>query len=1255
VRIDATTVQSLVEFVTYLRDTPTGARGERYAMQGKVLRLESDDDTAITAHVAGTRRLPYAASLEDGPDWLLTSCTCPVGADCKHTYALALTILGAAFHRRVPWAQDFGWLLPAPWTHAGEPKPLQALEEDIDRTLPDLGGGARTKDRPWPPEEMWWQSYLAVETRVDRREIVGQAALDRIESRVPWYFMDRLLAALREVQNPIQVLRSFDSALESVARRDNVRLRPRDPRLEAYAESKEAEALYVRFERAIAHGALMSWLTPRREARTAERGRIELVWLAHPVADGPSELGFQLLLTAKKLRRRPRHQQAIEQLVRDIDSGKRQFPPDEARLVRWVARQPTAPFDTYDRSQEARSTLSVHEPLTWLSRWGGEGGITWRDGGTVSLAPEPARLTVAPDSAGELAWMVRFPVEDSSAPDLRPLCEVPIVVVRPSAHESQDTETETFIREGDVLRRLETGGMPWGLISHIVTVPEVPVDLLRGTPEGTALAYRLAGGGTALAEVPFVDTVPARPVLEWRLEGASTVSVVVRAEAEGGVAFCRTHEGVWEIVDDLVAQPASDTQALAEDEDRETPSAGEPAVTQTEGGITLVPDPDAVGPAEAWLEQVIPGSAVRGTTNFGVAQFTWNLRKGDRLGLLLQWQERPRGVTYQGNAAFRDFVTTRRVPQFKMSVAPSGVDWLQVSIEMEKEMAAVSLEEVEAALQQSEDRLVVLPGGYVYQRDDLEEYREHLDALNSLGLDPAEGDQRVHALQLGGNSGQKLMELADADERLRELAEHTRGLVESFEGIPAAPVADAIASTLRPYQQAGVDFLAWTAQTFGGALLADDMGLGKTFQVLAVLDTLKAGTEEHRPSLVVCPASVAHNWQREAQHFTPGLRVLVLESGKARKKLLETLDEYDIVVKNYALTRRDVDALRKYQWRMVCVDEAQAIKNPAAEITKAVKSLEADFRVALTGTPIENRLTDLWSIMDFAVPGYLGPLDAFEHRAKAQNPARLYDVLRARLRPLLLRRLKREVATELPPRIEERRDCEMPTGQRKAYLAELKKTRMLLKGIESEKVVGKSRIQILASLTRLRQLCCEPALVGIDGAGSGKVDELLGLVASLLEGGNKILLFSQFVRMLNRLKPILEAKGIPTYTLTGRTKKRQDLVDAFEADTAPSVFLISLKAGGTGLNLVSASHVILFDPWWNPAVEAQAIDRTHRIGQDKTVVAFRLVTLGTIEERIMELQERKRALVENVLEEDGFNRSLTREDFEYLLSADGER
>jgi SNF2 family DNA or RNA helicase len=403
---------------------------------------------------------------------------------------------------------------------------------------------------------------------------------------------------------------------------------------------------------------------------------------------------------------------------------------------------------------------------------------------------------------------------------------------------------------------------------------------------------------------------------------------------------------------------------------------------------------------------------------------------------------------------------------------------------------------------------------------------------------------------------------------------------------------------------------------------------------------------------------VLHNWRREANRFTPGLKVLVLESGSARHNLRKQIPQHDLIVTNYALLRRDLEALQKFEFRAIILDEAQFIKNPSAQVTQSVKQLRADQRLALTGTPLENRLLDLWSIVDFIQPRYLGSQNHFaetyeprggEDAGWSQKIARRR--LAAKLRPLMLRRLKRQVAQDLPDRIEERRDCDLGEEQRKLYLAELRRSREKVMQTVAEKGVAKSKIHVLAALTRLRQICCHPDLVGNDSA-SGKTETLFELLEPLLAEGQKVLVFSQFVQMLQILEKECLQRQIPTHILTGETKDRQEVVNSFQNDQNASVFLLSLRAAGTGLNLTTASYVVLYDPWWNPAVEAQAIDRSHRIGQTRTVNAYRLIAPGTVEEKIWELQERKAKTISDVLGEEGFARSLSKDDLDYLFSED---
>jgi superfamily II DNA or RNA helicase len=856
----------------------------------------------------------------------------------------------------------------------------------------------------------------------------------------------------------------------------------------------------------------------------------------------------------------------------------------------------------------------------------------------VAFLPEPALITLT--RQGErLLWAARL--EKGEAP----VALHELTLVADQAYNQPfgaGSVSQVYVRAGNTLQCLSTGGMPVEMIWLAYRFPEVPLETIRAEGVGQELVEHLEKMG-ALEDAPAVQEISVRPRVEFYL--ASTQRLHVRAVAEGGedLMFVRREAGHWTLASSKETH-VGDLEYAPVDEGEEVVASEETAVDST--AIAYRAREKDLEAVDVWLEQLVPEYARQDSTPAGLPSLSWSMRDMGVLDLIAIWDQRPRNAAYYGNQALRDLLSLRRPPRYDFEVEASGVQWLTVSVSMQEAVDALSFEEVAAALKEQDTPNILLRGGGRYRREDLEAYETQVRTLADVGIAPDSGAQRVHALQLGALSGEVF---GDAAGNAQKLIDQAQAMRRKFKGIPKVKLSPSLTETVRPYQQTGVDFLVWACVNFGGAILADDMGLGKTLQVLAALTVLRRKKGGKKPALVVCPASVTHNWQREAARFTPGLRTLVLESGEARKAYYGKLDQYDLVIKNYSLARRDIETLREQEWGVVCIDEAQAIKNPNAAISKALKTLEAKHRIALTGTPIENRLSDLWSIVDFAVPGYLPPREAFEKKSGGAADALAYTRLRARLRPILLRRLKGEVAPELPPRIEERLDCTMTSGQRRAYLTELRRAQDLLRGTTGKQVAGQSRIQILAALTRLRQLCCDPALRNIPKAGSGKVDVFLACIDELMESGHKVLVFSQFVTMLELLAPKLKKRKIKQYMLTGKTRKRAELVAAFESDPDPSVFLISLKAGGSGLNLVSASYVVLFDPWWNPAVEAQAIDRTHRIGQDKTVVAYRLVTEDSIEERILELQEKKREIVANVLEADAFNRSLSREDFAFIL------
>ncbi len=620
--------------------------------------------------------------------------------------------------------------------------------------------------------------------------------------------------------------------------------------------------------------------------------------------------------------------------------------------------------------------------------------------------------------------------------------------------------------------------------------------------------------------------------------------------------------------------------------------------------------------------------------------------------LAAAWPDRPEGAEFLGNQSFHRLFLTPRPMKPKLILKGSGIDWLSVSAEWEVEGMKLTRADLER-LATATGRFVKLPdSGWVEL--DVKSVQSAHEAMADLGVDGLSAVARevdmLHASQAQESTLQLFGDRPEAQELKRRVSE--------FRGVESTDLPKSITAELRPYQKDGFDFLCHLTKMKLGGVLADDMGLGKTLQTLTWIAWLKAKSgRKARPTLVICPASVLHNWRREANRFVPDLKVLVLESGAARHNLRNQIPQNDLIITNYALLRRDLEELQKFEFGALVLDEAQFIKNPQAQVTVSVKQLRSKHRLALTGTPLENRMLDLWSIVDFIQPGYLGSQADFAeiYEPKGDDPEWSGRIARrklsAKLRPLMLRRLKKQVARDLPDRLEERRDCELGEEQRKLYLAELRRSRDQVMKAVAEKGVAKSKMHVLAALTRLRQICCHPTLVGNDSP-SGKTETLFEMLEPLIAEGEKVLVFSQFVQMLKLIETECKTRNISTHMLTGETKDRQEVVNAFQADTNAAVFLLSLRAAGTGLNLTSASYVVLYDPWWNPAVEAQAIDRSHRIGQKRNVFAYRLIAPGTVEEKIWDLQQRKAQTITDVLGEEGFAKSLSQTDLEYLFSED---
>lgn len=449
---------------------------------------------------------------------------------------------------------------------------------------------------------------------------------------------------------------------------------------------------------------------------------------------------------------------------------------------------------------------------------------------------------------------------------------------------------------------------------------------------------------------------------------------------------------------------------------------------------------------------------------------------------------------------------------------------------------------------------------------------------------------------------------------------------------------EGLRAELRDYQKTGSEWMSFLVEHNLNGILADDMGLGKTLQSLTHILSLKA-KGPNTPVLVVAPTSVVPNWFAEAKKFTPSLRAIVLQ-GPKRKRLFTHIPHADLVLTSYALLQRDISELKKHRFQLIILDEAQHIKNPSAKVSQAACELQAQYRLCLSGTPIENNLGELWSLFRFLMPGFLGPLERFRRNYQTpiekENDEERREFLRARLGPLILRRTKDQVATELPPKTILVHPVDLTSAQRDLYETVRATMDKQVREAIAARGLEQSQFAILDALLKLRQICCHPALLKLQTADakkakrSAKLDYLFELLDTLFAEGRRVLLFSQFTSMLELIERELNIRQVSYLKLTGESKNRGELVERFQNEAIP-IFLISLKAGGTGLNLTAADSVIHFDPWWNPAAEAQATDRAYRIGQDKPVFVHKLICSGTVEDRIHQLQQKKSLLADSLL------------------------
>jgi SNF2-related domain/Helicase conserved C-terminal domain len=948
---------------------------------------------------------------------------------------------------------------------------------------------------------------------------------------------------------------------------------------------------------------LESWLFPPKPAHfDSPRAFVRVICRPRPDPEQPARhrLAVELHLLRPRTGEKVRKLGEIIELTTRAAHEQELFPPGDWEFIQWLAETHTP-----RRNGEETIVLSDLDLLHWLARWG-----------------HTQRLELATEQGAP--QMLEFHGEVA---ELRP-------------HLENEEKELAF--------------------THRLAVPggkAFPLSEVRFFNRHPALA--LAGRTFYLlrnAPPPQVlELWATQPALPMRKLSHRLLMHLRKTQSSHGVDWeqlCIAHAAkpqfTFELLDEtvrlrLLAKSQRDQSLwLWNGHDWQLHEAKKPKAI---GGKPEILDDPRLEPATQWLRQLDwfarePGLWV-GDANEGF------------LGQLARaWADRPQEADYLGNPGFSRLFLAPRQLRPRLVVKGSGIDWLAVSAEWEQEGMKLTVADLQR-LQTATGRFVKLPDSGWVELDAAAVQTAH-EAMAELGVDGlVPVAQRIGLEQAAHLDEEGLKRFGDSAQ-----AKALRQRLKHFEGLPAMTIPATVQAEMRPYQKEGFDFLCHLTRLRLGGVLADDMGLGKTLQTLAWLAWLKdQHKKDPKPVLVICPASVLHNWRREAERFTPNLKVLVLESGAARHNLRKQIPQYDLIVTNYALLRRDLEELQKFAFRAMILDEAQFIKNPGAQVTQSVKQLKADHRLALTGTPLENRLLDLWSIVDFIQPGYLGSQEHFtetyeprgEDAESAQRIARRR--LSAKLRPLLMRRLKQHVAKDLPERIEERRDCQLGEEQRKLYLAELRRSREQVMKTVAEKGLNKSKIHVLAALTRLRQICCHPKLVGSDTA-SGKTETLFELLDSLVAEGQKVLLFSQFVQMLQLLEEECRQRQIRTHILTGQTKDRQEVVSAFQSDPNPAVFLLSLRAAGTGLNLTTASYVVLYDPWWNPAVEAQAIDRSHRIGQTQTVNAYRLISPGTVEEKIWELQQSKAQTIADVLGEEGFARSLSKTDLEYLFAED---
>jgi superfamily II DNA or RNA helicase len=1142
----------------------------------------------------------YQVTLEFGSDSIETSCTCPYEVYCKHAAALILHLQTQSVESVV--------------TQAKKPKPLKPVKPTV--TQPDAdsfpGRAAARLGIPLTAPQLkflqqasiWWVSKQSVVPQMDLFKLCGRQNY--------WgYGQVKLWPTDHPPADEVEFFACLAQALQSCELALPTALAP-------LADPAVAQRLMQKWERFKQidqwRQRLGSWQEPllhlaaeAPELRLILHPSGALVQVRHP---GESEFG-----------------KATQKLLKQLSGNTSSYNPTPSNLLsagsNLVLKAAVSQYGDLRSADIPALSDSLAKSLAQLitSPELFQVHVVTATGDPLPIIDEMLRWDLQPPASAGGDYELRLLDDEKSTPP-PPLAIVPGFPLRYVTHEAVHS----------------VNYWPFGKDSQRwpVHIPAAALETKEGISAlaklGVPVPQRLEG------RVKIIRAeVEVRCKLHRYPHNSSSEYLHVRAKAKfGGVQDPSLWTGMsWtsSYRSTLAVKPPADE--LVQLDSSLLPAAGS---WLTQWPFKLVYN----GPQDQWLEQRIQGR--------------------DWPELFLAWLDRrPKGLTVELDAELASLRDGKVAGHVRLDIEESktGIDWFDLSVALDVNDSTLTQAEIDLLLK-AKGKWVRLPGkGWRKLEYQLSEAQ--LQELAELGLaahDFSAEKQRLHALQLGALAGKETT-LLNA-ERVAQV----RRRVEEIQTRVTPPLPEGITATLRPYQTEGFHFLAYlTTNRFGG-VLADDMGLGKTLQTLTWIAWLRGEQQMKEPLLVICPKSVQDNWRGEVSRFFPQLTVEVWNRANAGKAGLE--GTVDLLIIHYSQLRIHEDLLRKVEWGAVILDEAQAIKNPTSQNAQAACGLKARHRLALTGTPIENRLLDLWSIFAFAMPGVLGTRAAFTKNFDGKEDPLARRRLAARTRPFLLRRTKNEVARDLPDRVEEDLSIELEGTQAALYKAEIKRARAELLKAETSKQLDKMRFNILTSLLRLRQICCHPRLLGLDATAtkkgrkkaaepaneSAKVAALMELLEPLMEEGQKVLVFSQFVEMLAIIEAEIQERGWQSFKLTGQTEDRGTLVNDFQTHAGAATFLISLKAGGFGLNLTAASYVVLFDPWWNPAVEAQAIDRTHRIGQKQTVFAYRLIVKNSIEEKIRQLQKQKGSLANDILGEENFAQALTLNDFQFLLGGE---